>query len=63
MFSKTELDVMSKLLDLASGEFSNHGCNDFEIPATDENISLATQVEDESDPVVQVEKFSYQTGL
>ena len=51
MFTKTELEVMAKLLDLAADQFSNHGCNDFELPATAENIALVRQVEEDEPSV------------
>lgn len=40
MFSKTELNILADLLDLAGDKFSNHGCNDFEI----ENNLLTRQI-------------------
>ncbi len=45
MFTKTELEVMAKLLDLASDEFSNHGSNDFELPNTPQNTDLIKRVD------------------
>ncbi len=33
------------MLDLASDEFSNHGCNDFELPNTQEMVDLLNQIE------------------
>ena len=57
MFSKAELKIMSELLNLASNEFSNHGCNDFEIPATEENIALMTRVDDEFEPMIRGRKI------
>lgn len=38
--TKNELKLISELLKLASDEFSNHGCNDLEIPNTEENKQL-----------------------
>lgn len=35
-----EYKILSDLLDMASEEFSNHGCNDFEIDNTPENMEL-----------------------
>ena len=61
MFTKTELEVMAKLLELASDQFSNHGCNDFELPNTPQNVALLKKVNsvtgDDSDPV------AYNNGL
>ena len=34
--------ILAKLLEMASDEFSNHGCNDFELPNTQENRELMT---------------------
>ena len=34
--------ILAKLLEMASGEFSNHGCNDFDLPNTPENRELMT---------------------
>lgn len=38
--TKTELQFVAGLLRLATDEFSNHGCNDFEIPNTPENMAM-----------------------
>lgn len=58
MFSKAELEVMSRLLEMASEEFSNHGCNEFELPATEVNIALITQADDDGDgPHIQHNKI------
>lgn len=35
--SKTELKFIADMLDFASSEFSNNSCNDYIIPASDEN--------------------------
>jgi len=43
--SKQEARLASLLLDLASDEFSNHGCNDFELPNTQEMVDLLNQIE------------------
>lgn len=42
--SKAELKLMAELLDMASNEFSSHGCNDYTIPATDENKDLMREI-------------------
>lgn len=38
--SKTELKFIADMLDFASSEFSNNSCNDYIIPATDENKKM-----------------------
>jgi hypothetical protein len=38
--TRAELTLISKLLQEASEEFSNHGCNDCEVPNTEENKAL-----------------------
>jgi len=35
-----EYGILSKLLEMASDEFSNHGCNDFELENTQANRDL-----------------------
>ncbi len=45
MFSKTELEIMARLLEMASNEFTNHGCNDFTLAATPESIALVKRAE------------------
>lgn len=35
-----EYKILYELLDMASDEFSNHGCNDFYIDNTPENVEL-----------------------
>lgn len=35
--SKTELKFIADMLSFAASEFSNNGCNDYIMPATDEN--------------------------
>jgi hypothetical protein len=37
--------VLSKLLEMASDEFSRHGCNDFELPNTPHNRMLVEAME------------------
>ena len=37
--------ILAKLLEMASDEFSNHGCNDFVLDNTHENFALVTAVE------------------
>ena len=32
--------ILSELLEMADNEFSNHGCNDYEIPNTLANVTL-----------------------
>jgi hypothetical protein len=43
--TKNQLEITSELLNLAATEFSNHGCNDYDLPATPENIELVRTAE------------------
>lgn len=52
MFSKTELKVMAKLLNLASERSGNDTCNDFELPLTPENLLLVKLADTENQPYV-----------
>lgn len=38
--TKTQLTVIAAMLDMAADEFSNHGCNDYELPNTPENLEF-----------------------
>ncbi len=38
-----EYKIVADLLNMASNEFSNHGCNDYEIPYTKETVDLIEQ--------------------
>jgi hypothetical protein len=42
--TKAELALISQLLQEASDEFSNHGCNDFTLPATEENKAIVAEM-------------------
>lgn len=42
----TERAQASSLLDLAADEFSNHGCNDYELPNTDEGRAMVVAMDD-----------------
>ena len=42
--SKAELKLITELLEMATDVFSNHGCNDYAIPATDENRDILREV-------------------
>jgi hypothetical protein len=42
--SSAELALIAKFLDTAAEEFADHGCNDFLLPATDENKAIFTAV-------------------
>lgn len=44
-FEGQEAKFLAFLLELASGKFSNHGCNDFPIENTDENWALLERME------------------
>lgn len=41
---RTEARVAADLLDLAADKFSNHGCNDFELPNTPEHLELTRRL-------------------
>ena len=43
--SKNDWRVLAQLLEMASNEFSNHGCNDFLLENTPENFALVTAYE------------------
>ena len=38
--------VLAELLGMASDEFSNHSCNDYELPNTPDNLKLVKLAED-----------------
>lgn len=44
--SKLELTLISNCLEMASDEFSNHGCNDMQLANTDENWQLIEDMEE-----------------
>ena len=44
--TKNELNMIAKLLQKASESFCNHGCNDYEISNTPENIKLLQDIEE-----------------
>ncbi len=46
---KTLLKIAAEMLDLASGEFANHGCEDHYLEATEGNIALVKDMIAESD--------------
>jgi hypothetical protein len=48
--NKAELELISKLLEMASDEFSNHGCNDIEIRNTPANCWLMQEYEKDNNP-------------
>lgn len=54
-----ELKMISQLLKEASNEFSNHGCNDMDIPNTDENkqmlIRMVRETWDPRDAAEEIE--------
>ena len=37
----TQARIAAQMLELAADEFGNHGCNDFSLPLTDENLRFA----------------------
>lgn len=36
--------LASEMLEIAADEFNNHGCNDFELPQTQENIDFVQRM-------------------
>ncbi len=42
--SKAELKMISQLLEEASEEYSNNGCNDYKVPATEENKKMVAEM-------------------
>ena len=42
--NKSQKLILAELLELAGEEFSNHGCNDYELPSTPENLELERQM-------------------
>ena len=43
--TKQEAALASDLLDRAADTYSNHGCNDYLIPNTQENVDMLNQME------------------
>lgn len=43
--TKQEKQLASALLEMAADTFSNHGCNDFELPNTQESVDLLNAME------------------
>ena len=41
MLTANEMEMAAALLAMASEDFGNHGCNDYEIPNTPDNAALA----------------------
>lgn len=60
--TKTELKFIADMLDFAASEFSNNSCNDYIIPATDENkkfmIDLYNDMSDESDAKEEIDNLA-----
>lgn len=48
--TKSENKVIAELLRLASNTFSNHGCNDFTLPDTEENRNIIAGMGRWADP-------------
>lgn len=46
--TKLEKKLAAQLLEIASDEFGNHGCNDFPMPNTDENWALMVRMEEDN---------------
>lgn len=43
--TKQETQLASDLLDMAASTFNNHGCNDYKLANTQENVDLLNQIE------------------
>ncbi len=60
-FSKTELQMLANILDMAANEFSNHGSNDFAVEPTQENkellIDIIKATSCEEDAEYEIEKL------
>ena len=37
---KTQREIAAQMLQMAADEFSNHGCNDYNLPLTPENLEF-----------------------
>lgn len=46
--TSAELKIISKILSEASDEYSNHSCNDMDIPNTDENKQMLIRMVNEN---------------
>ena len=44
-FNRAEYKIIAELLELAYQQFSNHGCNDFELERNDVNATIIAQAE------------------
>lgn len=53
-----ELKLMADVLELAGDQFSNHGCNDFEIDDTPEHRAIVAEMH-KDDPGFDIEDFLY----
>jgi hypothetical protein len=42
--TENECRIISDLLEMASEEFGNHGCNDYTIPNTPENYEMISKI-------------------
>jgi hypothetical protein len=53
--SNEQLTILAELLDIASDEFCNHGCNDFDIKNTPENVEMIKHMygEDEAEDFLE----------
>lgn len=58
-FTDTELGVLWRLLKMAGDDFSNHGCNDFDLPMTEESVALVNSIiERNNDPLEEQVAFN-----
>lgn len=55
-FSETELKILIEVLEMASSEFSNHGCNDFPLDPTEENKEFLIKMIRETCDEVDIER-------
>ena len=48
--NKAELELIAQLLELASNDFENHGCNDFNLENTQANRFLMLEYQKDNNP-------------
>ena len=44
MMKRVDYLLAAEMLEIAADEFNNHGCNDFELPQTQENIDFVERM-------------------
>jgi hypothetical protein len=56
MLNKAELSLIQELLKLASEQFGNHGCNDYQIKNTPDNKTLLCKLIEWNDDPLQIKE-------